>query len=98
MRIPPADLSRILALDVPVLVVLGERTLPASEVLSLVPGQIIELPKSAEAELELHVNNTPVGWGQAVKVGENFGIRITRIGAPAQRVQALAHPQSRSAA
>lgn len=76
----PSNLPQALRLQVPVVVRLAERSMSLKEVLALVPGAIIELPKNAEAELDLMVNNTVVGTGQAVKVGENFGIRITKLG------------------
>lgn len=84
-----SDLDTILKLEVPVIVVLGERTLPLHDVVGLAPGAIIELPKPADAELELRVNNKPVGIGRAVKVGENFGIRLSFVGNLKDRVMAM---------
>jgi flagellar motor switch protein FliN/FliY len=84
-----SDLSAILSLEVPLIVVLGERQLRLSEVTALAPGAIIELPKKAEEELTLLVNNKPVGSGVAVKVGENFGLRITYIGDLKSRIEAM---------
>ncbi len=46
--------------------------------------------KPSEDDLTLLINNKPIGSGEAVKVGENFGIRIKQIGTPQQRVEALA--------
>lgn len=85
----PSEVKSILALEVPIIVVLGERQLRVSEVVSLTPGAILELPKSAEEELTLMVNNKPIGTGVAVKVGENFGIRITYIGDIQNRILAM---------
>jgi flagellar motor switch protein FliN/FliY len=85
----PSELSAALRLEVPVIVRLGERTMTVLEVINLVPGAIIELPKNAEAELDLLVNNKQIGTGTAVKVGENFGLRITYIGDVRQRIAAL---------
>jgi flagellar motor switch protein FliN/FliY len=85
----PANLSQILKLDVPIVVRLGERTMEVDEVLGLVPGSIIELPKSAECELDLLVNNKVIGCGVAVKVGENFGLRLTFLGDLAARLAAV---------
>jgi flagellar motor switch protein FliN/FliY len=79
--------TQALKLEVPIIVRLAERTMRVSEVLDLAPGSIIELPKSAESELDLLVNNRPVGVGVAVKVGENFGLRVTHVGDPATRGQ-----------
>ncbi len=83
------DLSSILRLEVPVIVRLGERSMTVNEVLGLVPGAIIELTKSSEDELDLLVNNKQIGMGTAVKVVENFGIRISYIGDLKQRIAAL---------
>jgi flagellar motor switch protein FliN len=84
-----SDLAGVLRLEVPVIVRLGERSMDLGEVLALVPGAIIELPKNVDAELDLLVNNKQVGTGVAVKVGENFGIRITYIGDVRERIEAL---------
>lgn len=71
------------------MVQLGARTMRVSEVVRLLPGSILELTKSADAELDILVNNHLVGTGTAVKVGENFGIRITHIGDSAARLSAM---------
>ncbi len=84
-----SDLSAILRLEVPVIVRVGERTMTMSEVLGLVPGAIIELHKNSEAELDLLINNKQIGTGSAVKVVENFGIRINYIGDIKARIAAL---------
>jgi flagellar motor switch protein FliN len=84
------ELNTLLKLNVPVIVQIGERRVPLDDILALGPGAIVELVKSAESELELLVNNKIVGKGQAVKVGENFGIKITSIGTQRERVEALA--------
>ncbi len=85
----PTELSTILRLRVPVVVQIGHCEMPMEKVLSLGPGAIIELEKPAEDDLDLMVNNKLIGHGRAVKVGENFGIRITSIGTAAERVQAM---------
>lgn len=84
------DLQTILKLEVPLIVTVGSRRVDVEEVLGLGPGSILELGKSSDEELEVLINNKPVGTGTAVKVGENFGVRITHIGSPAERVEALA--------
>jgi flagellar motor switch protein FliN len=93
---PGNNLQQIKQLEVPVIVRLGERTMTLAEILALVPGAIIELPRSAEAELELLVNNKVVGCGSAVKVGENFGIRVSYIGDLSKRVQTKAADEESS--
>ena len=83
------DLNTILRLKVPVIVAIGERQMPLEGILALAPGSIVELTKHAEEPLDLRVNNKRIGDGRAVKVGENFGIRISRIDTPESRVQAM---------
>ena len=74
------ELQRILRLQVPVIVKLAERKLMLSEVMRLGTGAIIEFAKSSDEPLVLLINNKPIGLGETVKVGENFGLRITQIG------------------
>lgn len=87
---PSPTLAQVLHLEVPVVVRVGERPMSLKAVISLVPGSIIELPKNADAELDLMCNDKVIGCGNAVKVGENFGIRITYLGDLKQRTEALA--------
>lgn len=93
---PPADrkangedLQRILHIQVPVIVQLARNTMPLSEITGLTTGAIVEFDKPSDSELELLINNKCIGLGQAVKVGENFGLRITRIGSLHDRITAL---------
>jgi len=90
----PADIKAILQLEVPLIVQIAVRTMTVEEVTSLVPGAIIELPKPADDELELLVNNKPIGTGTAVKVGENYGLRVTYIGDLQDRIAAMAADQT----
>lgn len=87
---PNDPLRRVRQLEVPIVVRLGERSMRVAEVTALAPGAIIELPKNAEEELDLLVNNRPIGTGTSVKIGENFGIRISYIGDVRVRLDALA--------
>ena len=85
----PGELERILRMNVPVIVKLAERKLLLSEVMRLGTGAIIEFFKSSEEPLELLINNKPIGLGEAVKVGENFGLRLTQVGDVKQIVAAM---------
>ena len=85
----PSDLSRILRLEVPVIVKLAERKILLSEVLRLGTGAIIEFFKRSDEPLELLINNKTIGVGETVKVGENFGLRISQIGDVRQLIEAM---------
>lgn len=85
----PASIRSVLRIDMPIIVRMGEKAMRAKEVTALQPGSIIELPKNSEDPLELMVNNKVIGTGNAVKVGENFGLRIEFIGDLKTRIEAM---------
>ncbi len=85
----PVELRRILQLEVPVIVQLADRYMDMADVLALNVGSVIEFDRKFDAELELVVSDRQVGLGHAVKVGENFGLRITRIGTIYDTIRAL---------
>ncbi|MDB5295932.1 MAG: flagellar motor switch protein FliN [Phycisphaerales bacterium] len=82
-------IQRVMKLQVPVIVRLADRKIAMSEVLRLGVGAIIEFVKSSSEPLDLMINNKVVGQGETVKVGENFGLRVTRVGDPKQLLQAI---------
>ncbi len=83
------DLTRILQLEVPVIVQLARNTMSLANIVNWTTGAIIEFDKPADSELELMINNKCIGHGQAVKVGENFGLRISTIGSLHDRITAM---------
>jgi flagellar motor switch protein FliN len=85
----PAEIMRILRISVPVIVKLAERNIPTADVMKLSVGSILEFHKSADAPLELMINNKTVGVGLAVKVGENFGIRLSQVGDVRQIIRSM---------
>lgn len=84
-----ADVSRLLGLAMEIRVVLAERKMPLASILDIHPGTIIEFEVPFDSELVLYAGDRPIGVGQAVKVGENFGLRVTHIGTVSERIQAL---------
>ncbi len=85
----PTGLETLLTLEVPVIVQIADRVMTVDEVTSIAPGAIIELSKPADADLEIRVNNKVIGTGTAVKVGENYGIKVSYVGDLSQRITAL---------
>jgi flagellar motor switch protein FliN/FliY len=83
------EVKRILSISVPVIVKLAERRLSMAEVMRLGVGAIIEFSKRSEEPLQLLINNKPIALGEAVKVGENFGLRITQVGDIKQIIKQL---------
>ncbi len=86
-----ASSPRLDLLDVPlnVTVELGRTKMPISDVLNLASGAVIELEKMAGEPLDLLLNGRLVARGEAVVVGERFGIRITTIVSPRERLARL---------
>lgn len=80
-----------LLLDVPlkVSVVLGRTRRPIREVLNLTPGAIVELNALVDEPVEVLVNGTLVARGEVVVVNENFGVRLTSIISPEERLRQL---------
>ena len=83
------DLDRILKLKVPVIVRLARRKMPVSEIMQMTHGSILEFNQPADTPLQLLVNNQPIGTGEAVKVGEKFGMRVRDIGDVRDRLHAM---------
>jgi flagellar motor switch protein FliN/FliY len=78
-------------LDVPleVSVELGRCRMTIQELLALAPGAVIELDKIAGEPLDILINDRLVARGEAVVVNDKFGIRITDIVSPQERVARL---------
>lgn len=80
-----------LILDIPlrVTVELGRTKMVVSELLNLGQGSVIELNKLAGEPMEVLVNDKLVARGEAVVVNEKFGVRLTDIISPSERVEQL---------
>ncbi len=82
------DFNLILDIPVQVSVELGRKTVPIGEVVQLGPGSVVELGKAAGESLDLFVNGRLVAKGEAVVVGEKYGIRIVEVVGAPELVQA----------
>ncbi|UCG16885.1 MAG: FliM/FliN family flagellar motor switch protein [Phycisphaerales bacterium] len=85
----PPEVARIMRMKVPVIVTLVERDLTLSGILAWTAGSIIEFDTPSNSELHLVIANKEIGRGHAVKVGENFGLRINRINNLTDRIHAM---------
>jgi len=84
-----SNVKSIMRIEVPLVVVLGERPMEMAGVRQWVPGSIIELPINAEEDLEIRINNRHIASGSAVKIGENFGVRLTTTLGQTERIVAM---------
>ena len=80
-----------LLLDVPleITVELGRTRMTIQELLSLGPGSVVELGKVAGEPLDILVNDRLIARGEAVVVNDKFGVRITDVISPSERIAHL---------
>lgn len=88
---PPDDASLRLLFDIPleISVELGRVKMVVRDVLDLGAGSIVEIDKSAGEPVDVLVNGRPVARGEVVVIEDNFGVRITEILNPAERLAKL---------
>ncbi len=87
-----AEVRRALRVRVPAIVQLAGRRMPIAKIRMLSNGAIIEFDKSVDDDLELFIRNRRIGRGRAVKVGEQFGLRVTEIGTRRERIESMGTP------
>jgi flagellar motor switch protein FliN/FliY len=85
----PRDLDFLLDIPLEVSVELGRATILINDLLQLGQGSVIELTKLAGEPLEILVNGKLIARGEPVVVNEKFGVRITDIISPIERVKQL---------
>ena len=81
----PSYAKTLLRIKVPVIVTLAAKKQALGRIVELGPGSIIQFDKSCEEMLEMHVNDQIVAEGEAVKVGDKFGSRLTSLVVPGER-------------
>ncbi len=82
--LPPYSRS-LLQVEVPLIVTLARQKIQVHRLLEMGPGTIIQFDKQCDDMLDLSVGEHRIGRGEAVKVGEKFGLRLTSITLPTER-------------
>ncbi len=85
----PNEVDRILDLPMNLAVELGRTKMLINDLLQLGQGSVIELTKLVGEPLEVLVNSKLVAKGEVVVVNEKFGVRITEISPPRDRIQSM---------
>ena len=70
-------------------VVLGDSQMLIRDLLQLIAGSVVELKKLAGESLDVVINDKVIARGEAVVVNEKFGIRLTEVVSPFERLQQL---------
>ena len=92
---PPSDAVRDVnlevILDVPITLSMevGQTRISIRNLLQLNQGSIVELDRAAGEPLDVYVNGTLVAHGEVVVVNDKFGIRLTDVVSPAERLRKL---------
>jgi len=86
-----ADVNLDLVLDVPVDVSLrvGSTSISIRDLVSLVEGSVIALDQDAEQAMDVLVNGTLIAHGEIVVVDNRFGVRLTDVVSPTERIEKL---------
>ena len=84
-----ANMEMILDIPVTASVEIGRTKINISNLLKLNQGSVIELDRLAGEPMDVMVNGTLVAHGEVVVVNEKFGIRLTDVISPAERVKKL---------
>ncbi len=86
---PVQSLDFILDIPLKVTVELGRSKMAIRDILQLAQGSVVELSKFAGEPLEVLVNDKLIARGEVVVVNEKFGIRLTDIISPVERIEQL---------
>jgi flagellar motor switch/type III secretory pathway protein FliN len=82
--LPPYARS-LLRIKVPIVVTLARKKQLISKIVEIGPGTILQFSKPCDQLLELEVNGHEIGAGEAVKVGDKFGLRVVTMKLPDER-------------
>ena len=88
-NIDKGNIDRLMDVGLNLSVELGRKDMQIKEILNLGPGKIIELDKLAGEPVDLLVNGRLLAKGEVVVVDENFGVRITELIDPVDRIKML---------
>ncbi len=83
------DIELVLDIPVQLTVELGRTRIAIKNILQLAQGSVIELDGLAGEPLDVMVNGCLIAQGEVVVVGERFGIRLTDIITPSERIRKL---------
>lgn len=86
---PHQNLEFLLDIPLEISVELGKTKISIGDLLKLSQGSVVELNKSTDQPLEIFVNKKLMAQGEVVVVNDKFGIRLTNVISPGERVKTL---------
>ena len=84
------DIDLVLDIPVQITVELGRTRMPIRHILQLAQGSVIELDSLAGERMDVLVNGFLIAQGEVVVVNDKFGVRLTDIVTPSERMRRLA--------
>ncbi|MCX2863821.1 flagellar motor switch protein FliN [Paucibacter sp. PLA-PC-4] len=88
-NMPGSDINMILDIPVQLTVELGRTRIPIKNILQLAQGSVVELDALAGEPMDVLVNGYLIAQGEVVVVNDKFGIRLTDIVTPSERMRRL---------
>jgi len=85
----PTNLNLLLGVTLRVTVELGRAKMSIEEILKLGPGSVVELDKQAGEPVDVLVNDRLIARGEVVVIDDRFGVRITDVLPPVERINSL---------
>ncbi len=89
MSTAESNLEVILDIPVTLSMEVGRTEVPIQDLLALNRGSVVELDRIAGEPMDVLINGTLIAHGEVVVVNEKFGIRLTDVISPAERVKKL---------
>ena len=86
---PPRELEMVMEIPVTLSVELGRTRLSIRELLDLAKGSIVELEGLAGEPMDIMINGYLIAQGEVVVIEDSYGIRVSDIITPAERLQRL---------
>ena len=83
------NLDVILDVAVTLSMEVGRARIPIRNLLQLNQGSVVELERAAGEPLDVYANGTLIAHGEVVVVNERFGVRLTDVVSPAERIKKL---------
>jgi flagellar motor switch protein FliN len=73
------SLEALLDVSLPVVIEIGRTQMTVQEVLQLAPGSVVEIERAVGEPVDVYVGDRRFAQGEVVVVGEEYGVRITRV-------------------
>ncbi len=87
------NIDLLMDVNLPISIELGRTRMSISDILALGPGSVVELAKLAGEPVDVLVNQKIIARGEVVVIDENFGVRVTQLMTPEERLKTLGEEQ-----